>query len=390
MIISSFNPDTTDLEKTYISAYQSKGTTTLPVKNNDRFVATYPILIGRMGGERSELNVAVIVNANKISIGVNATTFDHNADDPVYLLDYNRVRLYRATSLVGTKTMINEQNIDVDNADKVTRYDDTTSLPTHYYWTTYYNSVTLEESDFSDPFQAGGYSRTTIGNVIDKVVRRVRDTGYTVFTIQEYIDVTEEVGSDLITQAHRPYDFLHKEISLDAVAGQNYISLPATIWKYDYVSLLTATGNTNRYDEVEPISFEAWNDKYDNNFAQNQDNILQVAIDRDNNRLMIYPTPLNNKTAAAKLAYWKTFDEITGVSSVVETPNALIYKYKLMAEYYRAKSEVDRQWAGLAKIYEDKYGNEIVKMQRTKRIDAGTPRSIAPPRGTRRRRRYHL
>ena len=54
MIVAGYNPETTNLEKTYLSAFVAVGVTSLPVKNNDRFIATRRILLGRMGDERND------------------------------------------------------------------------------------------------------------------------------------------------------------------------------------------------------------------------------------------------------------------------------------------------------------------------------------------------
>lgn len=389
MKVTAFNPETDDLEKTYLSSYQESGVTTLPVKNNQGFTATYPILIGRMGDERSELSFSSTVNSNGISITNPATKFAHASDDPVYAMAYNKIRFYRRVGVDGTPVLMTTVDIDVDNADKTTTWDDDTSLATHYYQISYYNSVTDEESDLSDLIKATGYEVTTAGNIIDQVVRRVRDQSFNVLTVDEYIDIMNEVGSDLLTQAHKPYRFLKRTVVLNTVQGQGYVDLPADLWKFNHVFTATTSGNYQRFDEATPLSSEQFNNRYDNNQSSPQNNILDVAIDEENNRLLIHPVPLTAETGVIKLSYYKKFDTITDLGSVIETPNNLIYRYKLMAEFYSAKSETDNQWQALAKKYEDKYGNEIVKMQRVNRLDTGTPRSMMPKRYYR-ERRYHL
>lgn len=390
MKIKAYNPSTQDLEKTYISEYVDDAATTLPVKNNQNFADTLPILIGRMTDERSEI---VFVDgtpaADGLDIPTTATEFPHNADDPVYLLDYDQVNFYRCTTIDGTYTLMQTYSIDVDNAEDITVWDDTGSLSSHWYKTSYSNSITLQESELSDPVQASGYATKTAGDIIDQVARRVRDQSYNVLTPDEYIDIMNEVGSDLITQAHKPYRFLKRIELFSTVADQNYIDLPEDLWKFDHVFAAVTSGAYQRFGEMEPLSQEQFENRYDNNQTSPQDNIIDVAIDEINHRLLIYPTPATSQSNVIKLSYYKTFDEIESVGDIVETPNALIYRYKLMAEFYSAKSETDRQWAALATKYEGKYGNEIVKMQRVNRLDTGTPRSMMPKRYYK-PRRYHL
>ena len=393
MIVSAFNPETTDLEKTYLSSFGNTSDTILNVKNNDKFAVNDYVLVGEMGGEKSEIRKISAVNANKKAITVDALLFDHNSDTTIYRLEFNKIRFYRRTSQTGTPTLQSTLDIDVDNADNLTRWDDAGSLVTYWYQTSWYNSDTDDESELSDPIQATGYERKTIGSVVDGVVRRVRDVDYSVLSFEEYIDIAQEVGDDLITQAMKPYVFLKKTITLDATEGQNYIDLVAAaadagfiFWKYDYVEVNTLTGGDTRFRRFEPLSFEDFQNRYNNSPVVTGDKITDIAFDDETKRLYIYPTPQEDLTGVIVLHFYKYFTQLKSAGDFIETPNPTIYRYKMMAEYYSAKSEVDKQWIVLAEKYETKYGNEIVKMQRANRIDIGTPRSFRPPRLYRRRR----
>lgn len=393
MIVSAFNPETAELEKTYLSASQDAADTVLAVKNNDRFAADDFVLIGEMGGEKSEIRTVASVNANKLAITTDALLFNHNADTPVYKLEYNQIRFYRRTSEGGTPTLQTTVDIDVDNEEGLTRWDDASALTTYWYQYAWYNSDTDAESELSDPVQATGYARKSVGAIIDGVVRRVRDTGYSVLSFDEYVDIMNEVGDDLITQAQRPYVFLKKSVALDTVQDQNYIDLDAEVddfWKFDYVEIdQNTTGADTNYKEVSPLSLEQFNQRYNNSSLASSDMVRDVALDDETKRLYIHPKPKTARTGKIILHYYRTFPVLTGSGDLVLTPNPTIYRYKLMAEYYSAKAEVDKQWGPLAQKYEDKYGNEVVKMQRVNRLDVGTPRSFRPPRAYR-RRRYKL
>ena len=395
MIITAFNPPTDDLERTFLTAYTAEGETTLTVKNNDRFTIDQRIMIGKMGDERTELLTTDTVTPPDTIETTAATEFAHNADDPVYQLKWDKVKFYRAATVDGTYSLLSggTVDIDVDNAEGVTRFDDTAGSSTSYYKVKYANSVTLEETELSDPIAATGYEVNTAGKVIDAVVRRVRDTQYQVLSIDEYLDIMTEVNDDLITQSHRPYRFLKRRITLDLTAGQNYIDLDEDVtnfWKFDYLTYTRTAGGIDNTHKITPISLEAFIRKYDSSPWQDSDDIMDVAFDEANNRILFGPAPLTSQTGTVELHYYKTFTPITSLASVVETPNTLIYRYKMLAEYYSAKSETDRQWGNLAAKYEQKYGNEVVKMQRVNRADTGTPRSFAPRKVPGYRKRYHL
>lgn len=393
MIVSAFNPETAELEKTYLSAFQDAADTVLAVKNNDGFAVNDFVLIGEMKGEKSEIRQVSAVNANKLAITTDALVFDHNADAPVYKMEYDKIRFYRRTSEGGTPTLQTTVDIDVDNDSGLTQWDDASALTTYWYQYAWYNSDTDEESELSDPVQATGYARKSAGSIIDGVVRRVRDTSYSVLAFEDYIDIMNEVGDDLITQAARPYTFLKSSVVLDTVSGQNYIDIAgqvADFWKFDYVEIdQNTSGATHNYKEVRPLSIEQWNQRYNNGSLAASDRLGDVAFDEQTKRLYVYPTPSNARTGKVILHYYKVFTVLTSSGDLVETPNPTLYRYKLMAEYYSAKAEADKQWQMLAQKYEDKYGNEVVKLQRSNRLDVGTPRSFRPPRAYR-RRRYSL
>lgn len=394
MIVTAFNPDTKDLERTYLSQSYVAGTSSFSVKNAQGFANSKAILIGKQGDERSEiLTTSTVTQPNTVAVSA-ASKFGHNADDPVYLLKYNQIKFYRATAIDGTYNVIATVDLDVDNSDGITRYDDTAGLTTSYYKIKFYNSLTTEESDFSDPIAATGHQLRAAGKVIDAVVRRVRDTDYVVLSVDEYLDIMTEVNDDLITQAHRPYRFLKRKITLNTSAGVNYIDLDTTVpdfWKFNFLEYSWTTGGvTQTYKIKEPLSLEDFNSKYDLSTIPDSDQLLDVAIDEEENRLLLGPAPKTTQTAVVILHYYKKFDEFTSTADVVETPNTLIYRYKMLAEFYSAKSETDSKWGALATKYENKYGNEVVKMQRVNRLDSGTPRSFAPKYVAGYRKRFHL
>lgn len=394
MIIAAFNPETTDLERTYLSQYTAEGSATIQIKNTDNFATNKTILIGKMGGERSELIATDgITPPSTLSLD-GVTLFPHNADDPVYLMRWNQIKFYRSSTETGSYTLVDTVAIDVDNSDGVTKYDDAAGTGTDFYKVKYYNSITAVLSDFSDPIQATGYGITTAGNIIDQVVRRVRDTNYEILAVEDYIDIMNEVNSDLLMQSHKPYRFLKTVLTIDTVAGQNYIDL-ATVapnfWKFNYLEYSwTVGGVTHTYQITQPLSAEDFARKYDNTNYLDNDELIDIAIDEDRNRILLGPAPKTSQSDVITLHYYAKFDQITGTGSVLQTPTNLVYRYKLMAEYYSAKAETDRQWNILAEKYENKYGNEVVKMQRVNRVDTGTPRSFAPKRVPGMRKRYYL
>lgn len=399
MKITAYNPEVDDLEKAYIADYADAGSTTLVLTNNDRFANTDKILIGRMGQERSEIQAINGAISGDTNISVSATDFPHDVDDPVYKLAWDQVRFYRSTTgISGTYSLLTTVDIDVDNEDNVTSYDDSGWDSSYYYKIAYYNSVSTDESTLSDPIAATGYEELTAGDVIDKHVRRVRDHGYSVLSIDEYLDIMDEVGKDLQTQSRRPWDFLKTSALLSTTQNQKYIDLSTVtdLWKvnfitYDYIhggqTRTWAFDNTNsNRDRI--LTHKEFINKYNNGNWTASDDIIDIAFDRENNRLLIGPAPATSRSNVVTLHYWKNFTTINSVGDIIETPNYLIYLYKLRAEYYAAKAETDNSFLRLAERYELKYGAEVIKMQRANKLDVGSQEQFKGPQGY--RRRYHL
>ena len=133
MVIKAFNPETNDLEKSFLLNPYSVGVTTILVKNSDRFAANDRIMLGEMGQEKTEVVTVTSVSADGNTIVIGTTVFSHSADDPVYKLRFDQVRFYRSTTTsTGTYTLLSTQALDVDNADLQTIYDDTTGTSAYF------------------------------------------------------------------------------------------------------------------------------------------------------------------------------------------------------------------------------------------------------------------
>jgi hypothetical protein len=166
MIISTLNPSTDDYEKSYLANPYSSGVTSVLIKQADRFLANQRIMIGEMGLEATEVVTVSAVGADNQTLTIGAAQFAHAADDPVYVLRFDQVKIYRATSSTGSYSLLTTQNLDVDNADLATNYDDTTGTSANYYKTSLYHSVSTLESALSDPIAGTGYRRNQVGYII--------------------------------------------------------------------------------------------------------------------------------------------------------------------------------------------------------------------------------
>lgn len=382
MIVSAWNPPVEELEKTYLAGYVAKDATSLPVKNSSRFVDDKMIMVGKMGFEQSEiLKTAAPASITTITLdGANITKFAHNTDDPVYLMRYDRVVFFSSATVVGSKTELVDLPVDVSNDEEKTYYDDAAGTDTTVYWTKYRNSVTLEETEFSDYMRATGPEDQSIGGVAEDASKRLRDPGFSLITPELYLIFANEVNDDLISQTERPYGFLRKTENLDRVAGQPYIDLPADYEKFNFLFVNNVLGGTQSRKRLTPIPYKQFNIGYSPTLGS--DVITRVALDDTAKRILLKPTPRTTLADAFELNFYAKFARFNDFSNLIQTPNGTIYYYKFLAEGYSMKAERDPSFGALATKYEQKYSNQVVTMQRMNRKDVGTERSFMSSQST--------
>lgn len=392
MILTAFNPSTDNLEKSYLSSAYAVGVTSIVIKNADRFSSTSMarILIGEMGREKSEIVTVSAVNADKITLTLSAgTLFPHSADDPVYVLKYDQVKFYRSTAGIdGSYSSLATVPLDVDNADRKTRYDDINGLPSYYYEVSYYHSIDAIESSLSDPMPGTGYARTQIGNIVNEVLTEGDDLDQNYVNVPQLLSWANEVNDDLSSQSARPYRFLRKNPgwTLSTTAGDNRVSLPEDMTFIDFIKYQYTYGGFVDDPQIEIIDINEMTEliAYNQNVVNNDDYLRRVAVDEATNELILFPTPLTSRTDVITIYGWTNFNAIEGLGDTVQTPNSRIYKMFLLAKYWKKRSIKENAYQALSAAYQQDYSTEIIKLQRYNKVDKGTPTGMKQDRNLRR------
>lgn len=392
MIITTLNPSPDPLEKSYLANPYSAGVTTTQVRNSDRFAVNDRLMFGEMGLEATELVTLTGINADQQTLTHSATLFPHAADDPIYRLRFDQLKIYRSTNgISGTYSNIATVNLDVDNADLSTLYDDTSGTSSYYYKTSVYNSVSAVESSLSDAIQGSGYRRNQVGYLIDEILREVGDEQEQHVSRLEMLGYFNDVGDDLMTNVARPYDFLRARTTLTRTAGVNYIDFPTdansdqTMWKFDRMDYnfqdSTTSPVTNITYTLRVIPEEEFRNIY-------QDNTLDTTTEDDKTQVMTLDTAMNRFrfsppfattiTNAFYLYYWKYFDRISTEGQETETPTPKIYKLYAKWRYYDKRSGTEQSYRSRAQALQQEYVNERTNYTKLNRIDQGTPRGFRP------------
>lgn len=391
MKITVGNPSVDDLEMSYLASAYQKGVTSIKVRNNNMFSDNKKILIGAMGSERTEIGEVNGAVTPGTDLTILATLFPHEADDPVYVLKYDKIRLYRSTTGVdGSYDFLDDMDIDVDNASVTTTYDDVNGLSSYYYKISYYDSVEDVESELSDPIPGTGYPRGTAGALINEFFEEVGDQTQLHMSVTEALALMNEVNDDMLTQSRRPFRWLRAKTTLNTTAGDDRISFPESVYKVDRISYqsgdITIDSRTDNYRIITMNEMEYL--KY-NDLAEHSDYLSYVALDETTNEIVLYPTPLTSQAGKITLYYWAKFDEIAAMNQRLQTPNTRIYKLFLLGRFYRKRAVKEPSFIGLSDRYLNDYTGEIVKLQRANRLDTGSPMGMRPDtRHSRGLRRY--
>ncbi len=393
MIITAFNPDTDNLEKSYLANPYAAGVSSITVKNNNRFSANDRVMIGEMGQEKTEVVTVSAVSADGITLTIGLTVFPHSADDPVTELQFDQVRFYRSTTgETGTYSVLSTQDLDVDNADLTTIYDDTVALSTYFYKITMYHSVSGVESALTDAIPAAGFRRNQFGYIIDQILTEVSDQNEIHVNRGELLGYFNDVNDDLQVNVSRPYEFLHTRSALTRTANTNYIDFPEdsngnqTMWAFDRMDYnytdSTTSPVTDETSTITVIPMEEFRNLYSDNTIDSTTvsdaKPEAMTLDTSVNRFR-FSHPFETTTANVfYLHYWKRFTDIDSEGDVIETPTAKIYKLYAKAMYYRKRGVSESSYNALSDRYFGDYVVEKTKYSGVNRRDKGTPRSFRP------------
>jgi len=189
---------------------------------------------------------AVITDGTSVTIdrsgGAGGTRYTHTVDEPVYRIDYDKVRFERAatndSSATSTLTTIEIQPDDV-----YTRYEDVTNS-TGYGFVRWFNTTTNGFSDYSDGvnYQQGQASSSTDQRTLFSLRKFVRtllgtkDSPGEINVSDEQIDLALNAKQKQIAHM-RFWPFYEVTRSFSTVANRAYFSLPSTVQKVHTVAV---------------------------------------------------------------------------------------------------------------------------------------------------------
>lgn len=394
MIITLQNPDTDALEKTYLSQSYNFGATTVEVRSNLQFPNNQRVLLGEPGLAYSEVVTTGTPNANGTTLPISATLYPHEADTPLYLLQFDQGKFYySSTGINGTYILLanNPVNLDFTSADLETTYNDNNAQTGYYYKMTVFNSITSVESAFTDPIPAiTGWARNQVGYLIDQMYDELSDANEENMPRSEVIGYCNEVNDDLLVQVVRPYNFLYTRQAFSRVAGSNTLAWPLdssgnnAMWKFDRLdynfvdTTVSPVSNTTYTVPIVDLAYfrNRWTSN-ENDSSTQDDTVQEAALDESQHTINYYPYSATSASAVWYLYYWSHFNEITSEGNVIQTPTPKIYKHYIAYKYYLKKAVTDPSYVVIYKQHQGDYVYERARLKSQDRRDAGTPRRFA-------------
>lgn len=160
--------------QTYLAANAAVGDTTLTVQNIANFGSTMWILIGDPGNQNSE-----IFRLNAVPTGTTLTLLSalvnaHSASTPITSLYYDKVQIYNAPTITGTKTQLGSDLV-IPPTQLYTEYNDT-AVHTGYYFARWENSYATTFSDYSEPSPVTAYTMSSARSIIDSALGTINKT----------------------------------------------------------------------------------------------------------------------------------------------------------------------------------------------------------------------
>lgn len=152
---------------------------------------------------------------------------------------YDQIKVYRSDSKNGTYLVINTINIDSSTIDEnnsgYTKVTDNTGTSDHWYKVSYYNSVSLVESDLSTEFQGGTTELDT------KIRVRMKDTNVNkyFFTQDELTQARDNAIKSLFP--HTWIDTVY-EVAITE-SNKKTITLPQYVSRMDKIKVYDSSGD---------------------------------------------------------------------------------------------------------------------------------------------------
>jgi hypothetical protein len=185
-------PDISENINTSLTQQANAGDTVLNVVNTKGFSTNQILLVGSLESENAEVvktHATTSPTDTQITLA-SGLKFSHTTDEPVTILDFDKIEIYRASAKGGDYSLID--TIDIDYSEEKTIYRDTYGTSTSYYKIRYKNSIDSTYSDYSAEFPASGFPVNSLYAMVEKVLTLFSSQSERLLNREEIIDDINE------------------------------------------------------------------------------------------------------------------------------------------------------------------------------------------------------
>lgn len=217
--------------KTYLTAAVAAAGTTLTVKavDTNAWADNDWVIVGEIGSPTAEvlqINGAVS-DGTSITVdnaGSGGARFAHAVNEPIYRVDYNKIRWSWSSTESGSKTVLTTTEIQPDSFE--TRYEDSANT-TGYGFAQFNNSATNAYSPYSDAIPYAGQSLKSLQKMIAKVRTLIDEKDDSFVSDDEITDAINDKQRDIIDE--RLWTFNEDSYSAATVQYQFEYDMPSLL-----------------------------------------------------------------------------------------------------------------------------------------------------------------
>lgn len=196
--------------------------TSITVANPNSFEVNDYILVGAQYSETAEITKITVITGNTFTVETMARV--HPTSTQITKMAYNKVEISNSANPTSAKTVLVLKDLEADN--------DVTYMPsvkTGYYYARYYNSTTLQYSDYSEALPITGYNKNMARAIIDNALMGINKEINATLT-DEFMFVQLNNCLEEVQKAAKRYNcFQRNRYPIPVNPGQITYDLPADI-----------------------------------------------------------------------------------------------------------------------------------------------------------------
>ena len=251
--------------KTFLAADADAGDGTLTVENINDFAVDQILLIGPLGGEKSEIiktDNSTAPSGTTVTLASNLLK-GHTSGTPVYVIKYDQIELSHADTATGSKTTLTTTigsgilNLEADTKVLIYEEDEETA---GFYFARYKETIGNTFSSYTDALPNGGWDRDAVGSLVRQALKDNLLSGFTHDVDRQFcLDAIQDVLDKLHREQMRwPEYAVFDSVFGQTSRGENVVSMPTNIYtSADNRSLMAVRiGTDTPLHYLNPYEFE--------------------------------------------------------------------------------------------------------------------------------------